>query len=154
MLEPGTKAPNFNAIDQNNNNHTLDKYPNKKIILYFYPRDNTPGCTKQAIEFNRIKKELERQNIIIIGVSKDSLLSHQNFAKKYTLKIPILSDPTLSIIKKYKVWKEKSLYGKKYMGIVRTTYLIDKNKKIEQYWSPVKLKNHINEIITYTTKTK
>ena len=127
MLEVGKKAPEFSLPDQNGVIHKLSDYLGKKVILYFYPKDNTPGCTKQACGYSEKYPEFLEKNVEIIGISKDTVASHKRFEEKKNLKITILADPELEVIKAYDVWKEKKLYGKVSMGVVRTTYLIDEN---------------------------
>ncbi len=127
MLETGTKAPGFALEDQNGKLHKLEDYKGQKVLLYFYPKDNTPGCTKQAIGYSELLEEFADKNIKIIGISKDSVASHKRFEDKQNLKITLLSDPEREVIEAYDVWKEKKLYGKVSMGVVRTTYLIDEN---------------------------
>lgn len=127
MLEVGTKAPDFEAQDQNGVVHTLSEYKGKKFILYFYPKDNTPGCTKQACSYSSNLPSFLDKGIEVVGVSKDSVASHKKFETNYDLKFTILSDPDKKIIEAYDVWKEKKNYGKVSMGVVRTTYLIDEN---------------------------
>ncbi len=130
MLEIGTKAPAFTLPDQNGEMHSLEDYRGKKVILYFYPRDNTPGCTKQARGFSERNAQIQEKGAVVIGVSKDSVKSHKNFEIKQELTITLLSDPELTTIKAYDAWKEKKLYGKTGMGVVRTTYLIDEQGMI------------------------
>lgn len=125
MLEVGTKAPDFELPDQDGKMHKLSDYLGKKVILYFYPKDNTPGCTKQAIGYSERVETFGEQNVVILGISKDSVASHKKFEEKQELKITILSDPEKTVIEAYDVWKEKKNYGKVSMGVVRTTYLID-----------------------------
>jgi peroxiredoxin Q/BCP len=125
MLIPGTKAPAFALPDQNGNMHTLEEYKGKKVILYFYPKDNTPGCTKQACGFSDRYPQFMEKGAVVIGISKDSVASHKKFEEKYGLAFTLLSDTELKVIKAYDVWKEKKNYGKVSMGVVRTTYLID-----------------------------
>ena len=125
MLEVGTKAPGFSLPDQNGDIHTLEEYRGKKVILYFYPKDNTPGCTKQACGYSERVPLFMEKGAVVIGISKDSVASHKRFEEKQGLKFTILSDPGLSVIQAYDVWHEKKNYGKVSMGIVRTTYLID-----------------------------
>lgn len=127
MLQVGTKAPAFALPDQNGTVHTLDGYAGKKLLLYFYPKDNTSGCTKQAVAYSGLKDAFEARGITVIGVSRDSVASHKNFEIKQGLTITLLSDPDLAAIRDYGVWQEKKLYGKVSMGVVRTTYLIDEN---------------------------
>ncbi len=125
MLEVGTKAPEFSLPDQNGDIHTLEEYRGKKVILYFYPKDNTPGCTKQACAYSERMPQFMEKGAVVLGISKDSVASHKRFEEKQGLKFTILSDPELSAIRAYDVWHEKKNYGKVSMGIVRTTYLID-----------------------------
>lgn len=127
MLEVGTKAPGFELPDQNGNIHTLEDYKGKKVVLYFYPKDNTPGCSKQACGFAERYPQFTEKGAVVLGVSKDSIASHKRFEEKYSLPFTILSDTELEVIKAYDVWKEKKNYGKVSMGVVRTTYLIDEN---------------------------
>ncbi len=130
MLEIGTKAPDFDLPDQNGVRHTLEEYRGKKVILYFYPKDNTSGCTKQACGFAERYPQIREKGAVVLGVSKDSVASHKKFEENYGLPFTLLSDTELTTIQAYDVWKEKSNYGKKYMGIVRTTYLIDESGTI------------------------
>ena len=127
MLEIGTKAPAFTLPDQNGKAHSLSDYAGKKVILYFYPKDNTPGCTKQACGFADRYPQFLEKGAVVLGVSKDSVSSHKNFEQKYALSFPLLSDPEKEVIQAYDVWKEKKNYGKVSLGVVRTTYLIDEN---------------------------
>ena len=138
MLEVGTKAPDFSLPDQNGNVHTLEEYRGKKVILYFYPKDNTPGCSKQACGFGELYPQFVEKGAVVLGVSKDSVASHKRFEEKYGLPFTLLSDTELSCIQAYDVWKEKKLYGKVSMGVVRTTYLIDENGIIEKAYDKVK----------------
>lgn len=146
MLKVGTKAPAFTLPDQNGTIHTLDQYKGKKVILYFYPKDNTPGCTKQACGFSERHPQFTEKGAVVIGISKDSVSSHKKFEEKYALSFPLLSDPELEVIKAYDVWKEKKNYGKVSMGVVRTTYLIDEegviikaNDKVKAAEDPEKM---------------
>ena len=127
MLEVGTKAPAFELPDQNGVIHTLEEYKGKKVILYFYPKDNTAGCTKQACGYSLLKPQFEEKGVEIIGISKDTVASHKKFEDKQGLPITILADPELTAIQAYDVWHEKKMAGNVYMGVVRTTYLIDEN---------------------------
>ena len=138
MLEVGMKAPEFSLPDQNGDVHTLGEYAGKKVILYFYPRDNTPGCTKQACGFSELYPQFVEKDAVVIGISKDSVASHKKFEEKYNLGFTILSDTELEAIKAYDVWQEKKNYGKVSMGVVRTTYLIDENGVIEKVFKKVK----------------
>ncbi len=127
MLETGTKAPSFNLADQDGVFHSLEEYSGKKLVLYFYPKDNTSGCTKQACSFAELFPAFREKGAEVVGISKDSVQSHKKFAEKYSLPFTLLSDVSLDTLKAYDVWKEKKLYGKTFMGVVRTTYLIDEN---------------------------
>ena len=149
MLEVGTKAPAFTLPDKNGNEVSLADFAGKKVVLYFYPRDNTSGCTKQACAFAANNQKFAEKNAVVIGVSKDSSASHVKFADKYELPFILLSDQELDAIQKYDVWKEKKLYGKVSMGVVRTTYVIDENGVIE--WAKEKVKPDANaeEILAY-----
>lgn len=138
MLEVGTKAPDFSLPDQNGEMHSLSDYAGKKVILYFYPKDNTPGCTKQACGFSELYPQFLEKDAIVLGVSKDSVASHKRFEEKHSLAFTLLSDTELDAIQAYDVWKEKKNYGKVYMGVVRTTYLIDENGVIEKAFSNVR----------------
>ena len=147
MLEPGTKAPEFSLPDQNGDIHTLSEYAGKKVILYFYPKDNTPGCTKQACAFAASYEGFKAKNVAVIGVSKDSVASHQKFAAKYDLPFLLLSDPELQAIQAYGVWQEKKLYGKVSMGVVRSTYLIDEQGVIARVMPKVKPDTNAADIL-------
>ncbi len=138
MLEAGIKAPDFELPDQNGTMHTLEEYRGKKVILYFYPKDNTPGCTKQACGFGELYPQFMEKDAVVLGVSKDSVASHKKFEEKYNLPFTLLSDPELTCIQAYDVWKEKNMYGKKTMGVVRTTYLIDEEGMIEKAFGKVR----------------
>ncbi|MBR1924765.1 MAG: thioredoxin-dependent thiol peroxidase [Ruminobacter sp.] len=147
MLEIGTIAPDFTLPDQNGVNRRLSDYQGKKVILYFYPKDNTPGCTKQACGYSESREEFAGKNTVIIGISKDSVASHMKFAEKFGLSFTILSDSELSVIKAYDVWKEKKQYGRVYMGVVRTTYLIDENGMIVFASDKVKAADDFNKML-------
>ncbi|MGP1599196.1 thioredoxin-dependent thiol peroxidase [Peptoanaerobacter stomatis] len=138
MLEIGTKAPEFELQDQNGDLHKLSDYLGKKVVLYFYPKDNTPGCTKQACGFSEMYPQFVEKNAVVIGVSKDSVKSHKKFEENHNLGFTLLSDEQLDTIKAYDVWKEKKNYGKTYMGIERTTYLIDEKGIIIKSFGKVK----------------
>ena len=138
MLETGVKAPEFSLPDQNGEMHTLEEYRGKKVVLYFYPKDNTPGCTKQACNFGELYPQFQEKGAVVIGISKDSIASHKKFQEKYGLAFTLLSDPELSAIQAYDVWQEKNMYGKKTMGVVRTTYLIDEQGMIIKAMGKVK----------------
>lgn len=147
MLEKGTKAPEFSLPDENGEIKNLSDYKGKKLILYFYPRDNTPGCTKQACGFADLYPQFSEKGVEIIGISKDSVASHKKFKEKYSLPFTILSDTELKTIQAYDVWKEKKLYGKTSMGIVRTTYLIDENGVIIKAMDKVKAAENPKEML-------
>jgi peroxiredoxin Q/BCP len=138
MLEIGTKAPDFELPDQNGKLHRLSDYLGQKVILYFYPKDNTSGCTKQACGFSERNPQFREKGAVVLGVSKDSVASHKKFEQNYNLSFTLLSDPALDVIKAYGVWQEKKNYGKVSMGVVRTTYLIDENGVIAKAMGNVK----------------
>ena len=138
MLEIGTKAPAFSLPDQNGAIHTLEEYKGKKVVLYFYPKDNTPGCTKQACGFAELYPQFTEKGAVVLGVSKDSVASHKRFEEKFGLPFTLLSDIELEAIKAYDVWQEKNMYGKITMGVVRTTYLIDEEGVIVKAFGKVK----------------
>lgn len=147
MLAVGTKAPDFVLNDKEGNAVSLSDFLGKKVVLYFYPKDNTPGCTRQACAFASAYAEFEKLNIAVIGISKDSTASHKKFAEKYNLPFIILSDPNLVAIKAYDVWQEKKMYGKVTMGVVRTTYIINEQGLIEQVFNKVKPDTNAAEIL-------
>ena len=142
MLEIGTKAPEFTLSDQDGNQVSLTDFKGKKVILYFYPKDNTPGCTTQACGFGELYPQFQEKDGVILGVSKDTVASHKKFQEKYSLPFPLLSDTELSVIKAYDVWQSKNRYGKKTMGVVRTTYLIDEEGTIIKAFGKVKAKDN------------
>ena len=147
MLEVGTKAPDFTLPDQNGDLHSLSEYKGKKVILYFYPKDNTPGCTKQACGFAERYPKFTENGAVVLGISKDSVASHKKFEEKYGLPFTILSDPELVAIQAYDVWQEKKNYGKTYMGVVRTTYLIDEEGKIAKAFDKVKAADNPEQML-------
>lgn len=147
MLEVGTKAPDFTLPDQDGNMHFLSEYRGKKVILYFYPKDNTAGCTKQACGFAERYPRFMEKGAVVLGISKDSVASHKKFEEKYGLPFTILSDPELVAIQAYDVWQEKKNYGKTYMGVVRTTYLIDENGKIVKAFDKVKAADNPEQML-------
>ena len=149
MLEVGTKAPDFTLSDKDGNAVSLSDFRGKKVILYFYPKDNTPGCSRQAQGFAALNAELEGKNAVVIGISKDSAASHQKFAQKYDLPFLLLSDPELQAIQAYGVWQEKKLYGKVSMGVVRSTYVIDENGVIEKAMPKVKPDSNAADVLAY-----
>ena len=148
MLEIGTKAPDFSLPDQNGSAVRLSDFQGKKVVLYFYSKDNTPGCTRQACAFAASYEQFKTQNIVVIGISKDSAASHLKFAQKYDLPFILLSDPELQAIQAYGVWQEKKLYGKVSMGVVRTTYIINEQGIIEKVMPKVKPDTNAAEILT------
>ena len=147
MLEVGTKAPDFTLPDQNGNMHSLSEYRGKKVILYFYPKDNTPGCTKQACGFAERYPQFIEKGAVVLGISKDSVASHKKFEEKYGLPFTLLADPELAAIQAYDVWQEKKNYGKTYMGVVRSTYLIDENGKIVKAFDKVKAADNPEQML-------
>mgnify|MGYP002525805859 CR=1 FL=1 len=149
MLTEKTKAPNFTLFDANGNSVSLSDYIGKKVVLYFYPRDNTPGCTRQACAFAASYDAFRAENIAVIGISKDSVDSHRKFAEKHNLPFTLLSDPELVAIKAYDVWQEKKMYGKVSMGVVRATYIIDENGIIEKVMPKVKPDTNAADILKY-----
>jgi len=152
MLETGIKAPDFTLLDKDGNSVSLSDFLGKKVVLYFYPKDNTPGCTRQACAFAAAYEGFKSLDVVVIGISKDSTASHQKFAEKYNLPFILLSDPELQAIQGYDVWQEKKLYGKVSMGVVRSTYIIDENGMIEKVMPKVKPDTNAAEILEYLKK--
>ena len=142
-------APNFKIPSSNNKEFELKKNKNKFLIIYFYPRDNTPGCTNEAKDFSKLYKEFKKLNCDIFGISKDSVDSHKKFISKFKIPFQLLSDEKIVALKKYGAWGEKSMYGKKFMGIKRTTVLINPKGKIIKIWNNVKVKDHAKEVLSY-----
>ena len=149
MLEVGTIAPDFTLSDQNGNTVTLSAFRGQKVVLYFYPKDNTPGCTRQACAFAGAYQGFKARNVAVIGVSKDSVASHKRFAEKHNLPFILVSDPELTAIQAYGVWQEKKLYGKASMGVVRSTYLIDEEGVIVKVMPKVKPDTNAAEILAF-----
>ena len=147
MLQEGMQAPAFTLADKDGRRVSLSDFLGKKVVLYFYPKDNTPGCTRQACAFAAVYSEFEKKNAVVIGISKDSVASHEKFAEKYNLPFILLSDPELQAIQAYGVWQEKKLYGKTSMGIVRTTFLIDEQGKIMKVMPKVKPDTNAAEVL-------
>ena len=149
MLNVGEKAPEFTLPDRNGQPVRLSDFAGKRVVLYFYPRDNTPGCTRQACAFARLYEEFQALNAVVVGVSKDSVASHDKFAQKYGLPFVLLSDPELLAIQAYGVWQEKKLYGKTSMGVVRTTYLLDEQGVIQKVMPKVKTDQNAGEVLAF-----
>lgn len=149
MLAEGLKAPDFTLVDKDGNSVSLSDFLGKKVVLYFYPKDNTPGCTRQACAFAAAYDQFKNNQTVVIGISKDSVASHQRFAQKYNLPFLLLADPELQAIKAYDVWKEKKLYGKVSMGVVRTTYIINEEGRILKAMPKVKPDTNASEILEY-----
>ena len=154
MLEAGMKAPDFSLPDKEEHVIHLSDFLGKKVVLYFYPKDNTPACTRQACAFAGSYEKFRAKDVVVIGISKDSTASHRKFAEKYELPFILLSDPELQAIQAYDVWKEKKLYGKVSMGVVRTTYVIDEQGIIEKVMPKVKPDTNAAEILAYLEEGK
>ena len=148
MLEAGTKGRDFELPDQNGVMHTLKEYRGKKVVLYFYPKDNTPGCTRQACGFGELYPQFLEKDAVVIGISRDSTASHKKFEEKYNLPFVLLSDVNLEAIQAYDVWQEKNMYGKKTMGVVRTTYLIDEEGVITKAFGKVKAAENPGQMLS------
>ncbi len=148
MLEIGSYAPDFTLSDKNGVSVSLSDFRGKKVVLYFYPKDNTPGCTRQACAFASAYDEFKEKNAVVIGISRDSVPSHAKFAEKYNLPFVLLSDPELTAIRAYGVWQEKKLYGKVSMGVVRTTFVIDEEGKILRIMPKVKPDTNAAEVLS------
>ncbi len=146
-LEPGDKAPDFSLKNDSDEVVKLSSYKGKKVVLYFYPKDDTPGCTAEACSFRDGISEIQKRGAVIFGVSTDSVESHKKFKEKYHLNFPLLSDADKKVVDAYAVWKEKNMYGKKYMGIERTTFVIDENGKIKKIFPKVKVEGHYDEVL-------
>lgn len=146
-LAIGDKAPAFEGVDQNGNTVKLEEFKGKKVILYFYPKDNTPGCTAQSCNLRDNYKELQDKGYVVLGVSSDSEKSHQKFIEKHELPFPLLADTEKEIHEQFGTWGEKSMYGRKYMGTFRTTFVIDEEGKIENIFKKVKTKDHTAQIL-------
>ena len=146
-LKSGQSAPNFKLESTDGSIFELDKLKKKNIILYFYPKDDTPGCTIETNDFNKLYSKFKKLDCEVYGISKDSIKSHDKFREKYKIKFDLLSDEELKVLKKYKVWAKKKFMGREFMGIVRTTFLIDKKGKIIKIWNNVKVKDHAKEVL-------
>ena len=147
MIKENSKAPNFKLPSSNNKDFELNKSLKKYLVIYFYPRDNTPGCTNEAKDFSKLYKEFKKLNSEIIGISKDNIESHNKFISKFKIPFQLLSDEKIIALKKYGAWGEKSMYGKKFMGIRRTTVLINPKGKIIKIWNNVKVTDHAKEVL-------
>lgn len=147
MLKVGDKAPDFSGVDENGKKVSLKDLKGSKVVLYFYPKDNTTGCTLEACDFRDSYSRLKKKGVVLLGVSPDSEKSHQNFKTKYDLPFPLIADTDKTIAGAYEVWQEKSMYGRKYMGIVRSTFVIDEKGKIIAVFSKVKVKGHVDEVL-------
>ena len=149
MSKDNSKAPNFKLPSTNNIDFEINKNLKQYLVIYFYPRDNTPGCTNEAKDFSKLYKDFKKLNCEIIGISKDNIESHKKFIDKLKIPFQLLSDEKVVVLKKYGAWGEKSMYGKKFMGIKRTTVLINPKNKIMKIWNNVKVKNHANEVLSF-----
>lgn len=152
MLHVGDSAPDFLLSSNDGTTFRLSDQRGKKIVLYFYPKDNTPGCTKEACSFQENLTKLRKKNVVLVGVSTDTLRSHSSFAQKYGLSFPLLSDEKKEVVKRYGVWKKKSLYGKTYYGIERTTFIINEEGVIVRIFPKVKVDGHVDEVLAELTK--
>ena len=148
MLKVGSKAPAFTLMSQDGTKVSLKDFAGKKVVLYFYPRDMTPGCTKEACSFSENIDKLKKAGAVVLGVSADSVSSHDKFREKYKLQFPLLSDPDKEVIQKYGVWQEKNMYGKKSMGIVRTTFLIDEKGNVAHIFNKVRVDGHTDAVLS------
>jgi peroxiredoxin Q/BCP len=154
MLKTNTKAPTFNLNSTNGKIYSLKDSMSKFVVLYFYPKDDTPGCTIETNDFNNLLPKFKKLNCEVFGVSKDDLKSHHKFKEKHKIKFDLLSDVELTILKKYKVWAKKKFMGREFMGVVRTTFLIDPNSKILKIWDNVKVKDHAKEVLDTLKSTQ
>lgn len=147
MLQKGDKAPEFTLPTLNDQTVSLKDFKGKKVVLYFYPKDNTPGCTLEACDFRDNMGRLKTAGVEVLGTSRDHLKSHQKFADKFDLSFPLLSDEQGEVCRQYDCWKEKSMFGKKYFGIERSTFLIDEKGLIQKIWRKVKVKGHVEQVL-------
>ena len=154
MIKSGTKAPDFSVSDQNGNNVNLKDLNGKWVVMYFYPKDDTPGCTIEANEFTSLNSDFEKKGAVILGVSPDNEKSHCKFIEKYKLNIKLLADTEKELVTKYGVWKEKSMYGRTYMGVTRTTFLIDDKGDVAEVWTNVKAKGHAEIVLNRLVEIK
>ena len=148
MIEPGKKAPSFSLPDQAGKVHTLADYAGQPVVIYFYPKDDTPGCTKESCAFQDNLPKFKKSKAAVLGMSMLDAKSKAKFAKKFDLTFPLLADEDHAVMEKYGVWQEKSMYGRKYMGVARTTYLIGADGKVVQRWDAVKVDGHAEEVLT------
>ncbi|NBX93059.1 MAG: thioredoxin-dependent thiol peroxidase [Proteobacteria bacterium] len=147
MLKVGDKAPRFMLVDDSGKKISLKDFKGKKVVLYFYPKDLTPGCTVEACDFRDASALFKKKKAVVLGVSRDSVALHKKFKEKHELNFPLLADEDGKVCEAFGVWQEKSMYGKKYMGIARTTFVIDEQGKVEQVFEKVKVKGHIDEVL-------
>lgn len=147
MIKEGNKAPSFTLPDSTGKKISLKDFLGKKVVLYFYPKDMTSGCTKEACDFRDSHPDFKKLKAVVLGVSPDSIDSHKKFSEKYELPFTLLSDESKNVLEKYGVWKEKSMYGRKYMGVERTTIIIDENGKIRKIFPKVKVNGHVEEVL-------
>lgn len=152
MLKEGNKAPAFTLPDKNGKKVALKDFEGKKVVLYFYPKDMTSGCTKEACDFRDSHPDFKKTKTVVLGVSADSVESHKKFSDKHELPFTLLSDEDKKVVEKYGVWKEKSMYGRKYMGIERTTVIIDEKGKVQKIFPKVKVKGHVEEVLAELRK--
>jgi peroxiredoxin Q/BCP len=151
LIDPGKKAPAFTLKDQDGKTHRLSDYEGQRVILYFYPKDDTPGCTQESCEFQASLPKVKRRDAVVLGVSILDEKSKAKFADKHGLTFPLLADADHEVAEKYGVWQEKSLYGRKFMGIARTTYLIGPDGKVEERWDNVKVTGHVDKVLEALT---
>jgi len=149
MIKNKLKAPNFKLLSTGDKEIELNKLKSKYIVLYFYPKDDTPGCTLETKDFNKLLNKFKKEDCLIFGISKDNIKSHEKFKKKYSVKFDLLADEDKKIMKSYKVWAKKKFMGREFMGTVRSTYIIDKNKKILNSWTNVKALGHANDVYDF-----
>ena len=147
MLKINSKAPNFNLISTNGNSYSLKDSIGRYVVLYFYPKDDTPGCTIETNDFNKLLSKFKKLNCEVYGISKDNIKSHNKFKEKYKIKFDLLADDEIKIVKSYKVWAKKKFMGREFMGVVRSTFLIDPKGKIVKIWDNVKVKDHAQEVL-------
>ena len=148
-LEIGMKAPNFSLNNHKDVNKINKNYEGKKLVIYFYPKDDTPGCTLETKDFNKLLNKFKKEDCLIFGISKDNIKSHEKFKKKYSVKFDLLADEDKKVMKLYKVWAKKKFMGREFMGTIRSTYLIDNNKKILNSWTNVKALGHANDVYDF-----